>query len=82
MIDLANQLFFTEKKNAVNKVIRAILKTNGYCKEITRKHFNKNLVISVEDETRFQSSNKCWICNKLFAAGDNKVRDHDHVAGT
>ena len=33
----------------------------------------------VEDERSFKSSAKCWICNKLFAAGDNKVRDHDHV---
>ena len=33
--------------------------------------------MSEEDERRFQSSNKCWICNKLFVAGDNKVRDHD-----
>ena len=37
--------------------------------------------MSAEDEERFQSSNKCWICNKLFVAEDNKVRDHDHVAG-
>ena len=21
------------------------------------------------------------MCNKLFVAGDNKVRDHDHVTG-
>ena len=35
--------------------------------------------MSVEDEESFKSSNKCWICNKLFAAEDNKVRDHDHV---
>ena len=33
----------------------------------------------VEDERSFQSSAKCWICNKLLAAGDSKVRDHDHV---
>ena len=26
-----------------------------------------------------QSSNKYWICNKLFVAGDSKARDHDHV---
>ena len=32
-----------------------------------------------EDEKRFQSSNKCSICNRIFAAEDNKVRDHDHV---
>ena len=45
-----------------------------------KKHSNKNLVMSAEDE-RFQSSNKCWMCNKLFAAGYDKVRDHDHVTG-
>ena len=33
-----------------------------------------------EDEQRFQSSNKCWICDKLFDIGDNKVRDLCHVA--
>ena len=44
-----------------------------------RKNFNKNFVISVEDERSFKSSNKCWIRNMLFAEGDNKVRDHDHV---
>ena len=38
--------------------------------------------MSVENERRFQSSNKCCICNTLFAAGDNKVRDLDHVRGT
>ena len=37
--------------------------------------------MSVEDERTFQSSNKCQTCNKLFVAGDNKVRDHDHVIG-
>ena len=44
-------------------------------------HFDKNLFISEEDEERFQVSNKCWICNKLFDGGDNKVRDHCHVTG-
>ena len=37
--------------------------------------------MSAEDEERFQLSSKCWICNKLFDAGDNKVRDHCHVTG-
>ena len=34
-----------------------------------------------EDEERFQSSIKCWICNKLFDVGENKVRDHCHITG-
>ena len=44
-----------------------------------KKHFSKNLVKSLEDERRFQSSNKCWICNKLFTDEDKKVRDQDHI---
>ena len=36
----------------------------------------------VEVERSFKSSTECWICSKLFAAGNNKVRDHDHVTGT
>ena len=35
--------------------------------------------MSAEAEQRFQSSNKCQICNKLFAAGGNKVTDDYHV---
>ena len=38
--------------------------------------------MTAEDEERFQLSNICLICNKLFDAGDNnKVRDHCHVTG-
>ena len=51
----------------------------NYFKKLIKKHFDKNLVMSAEDEERFQSSNKCWICNKLFDARDNKVRDHCHI---
>ena len=37
--------------------------------------------MSAEDDRRFKSNNKCCICNKLFVARDNKVRDQDHVTG-
>ena len=37
--------------------------------------------MSVEDEERFQSSSKCWVCDKLFDVGDNKVKDHCLVTG-
>ena len=43
-----------------------------------KKHFNKNLIIS-EEEKQFQSSNICWICEKLIDDDDEKVRDHCHV---
>ena len=35
--------------------------------------------MSAEDEEDFQLISKCWVCNTLFDAGDNTVRDHDHV---
>ena len=37
--------------------------------------------MSAEDEELFQLSNNFWICNKLFDAGYNKVRDHCHITG-
>ena len=31
-----------------------------------------------KEEERFQLSNICWICNKLFDVSDNEVRDRCH----
>ena len=45
------------------------------------KHFNRNLIMSAEEEGRFQLTNSCWICDKLFDAGDEKVRDDCHMTG-
>ena len=36
--------------------------------------------MSVEEE-KFQLSNICWICNKFFDIGDDKVKDHCHITG-
>ena len=33
--------------------------------------------MSAEDETKFQSSNKCQICKKLFVAGDNNQENKE-----
>ena len=69
-------------KNAVYKFIEAILKECKYCKKIIKNHFNKNLVMSAEEEEKhFQLSNSCSICDKLFNVGDDKVRDHCHITG-
>ena len=66
-------------KNAVNKFIETILAEYDYCRGVIKKHFNKNLVMSEKDEQIFHLSNKCWICDKLFYVGNNKVRDHCHI---
>ena len=68
-------------KNPVYRFIKKILGKYYYCKKVIKKYLNKNLVMSEKDEKIFQSSNKCWICDKLFDVGDNKVRDHCHMTG-
>ena len=37
--------------------------------------------MSVENDRSIKSSNKFWICSKVFTEGDNIVRDYDHVTG-
>ena len=68
-------------ENAVYKFIEAILNEYDYYKKLIKKHFNKNLIMSAKEEERFQLSNSCWICDKLFDVGDDKVRDHCHLTG-
>ena len=65
-------------KNAVYNLLKQFLKSRIIVKKRMKKHFNKNLIMSAEEE-RFQLSNSCWICDKLFDLGDYKVRDHCHI---
>ena len=60
------------RKNAIYKLIEAIREEYVY---------NINFIMSPEDESRFQSSRRSWICNKLFNEKNKKVRDHDHITG-
>ena len=53
-------------KNVVYKFIKTVLKEYVYCKKVIKKHFSKNFVMSEKDEQISQSSNNCWICDKLF----------------
>ena len=62
-------------------IYSSILEEYHYCKKMIKKHFNKNLIMSAEEEERFESSNSCWICDKLFDVKDDKVRDHCHITG-
>ena len=68
-------------ENAAYEFIEAILKEYQYCTKVMKKHFNKNLIMSEKEEEQFQSSNICWICEKLIDDDDEKVRDHCHITG-
>ena len=43
------------------------------------KHLNKKLIMTEENEKKNQSSNTCWICEKLNE--DEKERDYCHITG-
>ena len=67
-------------KNAVLKFIEMILKEYNYCRPVIKKHLNKNLVMTAEQNKEFERSNIYWICGKLIDF-DKKVRDHCHITG-
>ena len=52
-----------------------------YCTDMIKKHFNKELVMTKEDDEYFENSIKCWICVNVYVNGDVKVRDHCHITG-
>ena len=78
---LRKPIVFCRGRNTIYKFIEAILEEYDYRKKKIKKHFNKNLVTYPEDEEKFQLSNKCWICDKLFDVGDDEVRYYCHVTG-
>ena len=67
------------EKNAAYEFIKETFQEHKYCKKIMKEHFNKNLVMTEEEEHLFQESNSCWICKKLIDNDVEKVRDHCHI---
>ena len=68
------------EKNAVYKLIQSIFNEYSYCRFVMKKHFNKNLIMSAEENEEFEKSNISWICSKLIE-NEDKVRDHCHITG-
>ena len=44
-----------------------------------KKYFNKELVLTREDDKNFENSTKCWICDHAYAYSGVKVRDHFRI---
>ena len=51
-----------------------------YYEKAFRKAIEK-LVITKEDDSDFENSTKCWICENIYVYGDVKVKDHCHIIG-
>ena len=64
-------------ENAAYEFFKAILKEYKYWKKELNKPFNKNLIMSEEEENAFQQSSSCWICKNLLIM----MRNHCHVTG-
>ena len=68
-------------ENAVYKFMENMLEEVNWCKSKMKKHFNKPLKMTKENEIDFQKAIKCHICDKQYTDKDIRVRDHCHITG-
>ena len=68
-------------ENAVYKFMENMLEEVNWCKSKIKKHFNKPLKMTMENETDFQKATKCHICDTKYTNKDVRVRDHCHITG-
>ena len=68
-------------ENAVYNFMEKMIEEVEWCKSIIKKHFNKPLVMSEKNQLEFDSSTKCYICQKQYTDKDIRVRDHCHITG-
>ena len=71
------QIYRGEK--AVYKFMENMLEEVKYCKKVTKKHFNKPLRMTKENEHEFEKATTCHICDKKYTEKDIRVRDHCHI---
>ena len=68
-------------KDAIYNFINSLIEESTYCSDLMKKHFNKELVMTNEDNENFKNSTKCWICNNDCIDTDVKVKDHCYITG-
>ena len=61
-------------------LLKQFLKSMNTVKKVMKNHFNKYLIMTEKEEEQFQSSNTCWICEKLIGNDAEKVRDHCQIS--
>ena len=63
----------------VNSVLSLLELAQAYLDKVV--NHPSPLRMSVEDEERFQDADCCHLCDRIFADGVEKVRDHCHLSG-
>ena len=53
-----------------------MIKESRYCSDAMKKPFNKELVMTKEDNEDFKNFSECWICDNDYIDGDVRVRDY------
>ena len=68
-------------QDEVCNFINSMIEESKYCSEVMKKYFNKERVMTKEDDEDFKNCAKFWICDNNYIDTDAKVRDHCHVTG-
>ena len=56
-----------------------MIEESKYCSDVMKKHFNKGLAMTEEDNKDFENSTKCCICENDYIDDDVKEKDHFHI---
>ena len=66
-------------KDAVYIFISSMIEESKYCIDVIKKHFNKEFVMTKEDNEDFKNSTKSCICGNDYVDIDVKVRDNCYI---
>ena len=58
--------FIFKGKDCINKFITWVLDKQKWTQQITKKYFNKRLIMTSEDEEIYHNSHICWICKQVI----------------
>ena len=61
-------------EDAIYNFINSMIEESKYSTGMMKKHFNKKLVMTKNNDEDFKNSSKCWICDNAYVEGDNKSK--------
>ena len=57
-------------EDAVYNFINDMIEDSKYCSEVMKKHFNKEIVMTKEDNDDIKNATKCWLCDDDYIDND------------
>ena len=68
-----------KRDDCINEFIKWVFRQKEWIKQVIYQHFNKELIMTNEDEEICNNSHICWICEEKLDA--DKIRDYSTVTG-